>query len=279
MTPITFALRKIHIAIPKRILDVAFTPDAYQRFSRDLFRADALDYQITQQIINGIVRPDCDAFGAELTDIRLDGVVPEPISADAYLLYIPKELTNNRSITSVLSLNFMSMNMMNNPVMGGYASGMMNTNCQNKIKPVSETLGKALAPMMVTETANVRLIGENTVLVEDIVRPMSGNASLRCVLTMDEDFSSLQRPAWIKFAELCVLATKAFIYNKLVLEIDQAQLVAGRNLGEFKSIVDGYSDANELYNTFLQEQWGKIQYMSDAKRMNRHIAMLVGRFK
>lgn len=277
-TAIKTAIGSIHNRIPRRILEAAFNPHVNQRFRQDVYQANSIDNLILQNVINRRVRLDCDTLGSEEVDLLLENVPFEHVDTGKYIIHVPKSATNNRVITSVLSLNLF-------PVLSMYGTAQMGlrgnnlTGCGSIIGQASQGVADALRPMVATETSNLRLISENTVLVEDMVIPSSSRFNLRCILTADPEFTHLARPAWITFGELCVLACKAYIYNTLILEIDQAQLVAGRSLGEFKNIVDSYSDADELYQTMLYEKWGKIQYMSDEKRMNRHIHMLVGRWK
>ena len=130
-------------------------------------------------------------------------------------------------------------------------------------------------PVPIVSTANVTLIGENTVLVKDNIH-LPGNMYLRCVLEADSEFSHLAPASVLAFSKLVEYATKAYIYNNLIVEIDYAELSGGMALGRLKEIVEGYSDANELYETHFNEVWRKVAIFNDFEAHRRHLKMVLG---
>ena len=48
------------------------------------------------------------------------------------------------------------------------------------------------------------------------------------------------------------------------------------NLGKFKDIIEEYSDANELYETYLTEKWQKISFCNDRESYGRFVKLIVG---
>lgn len=239
----------------------------------------SVDDVIREKVINKRVRLDCDISGATEATIPLHGIKLEPIDTAKYLIHIPKESTNGRVITTVLALIFYSMqNVGLGGVFLGSNTGHMQTACMgNKTHPAN-AMSKSVAPQIVSQTSNVRIIDGHTVLVEDLVNPTQYGA-LRCVLANDAEFSTLSPPAWFAFGHLCTLATKAYIYNQYAIELDMAELVGGKELGKFKEIVDGYADANELYAEYYTTKWRKVQFMNDEPRHARFIKSMIGRYK
>ncbi len=77
------------------------------------------------------------------------------------------------------------------------------------------------------------------------------------------------------FRTLSLLRVKAWIYNAAVIDLDEGEIKAGFSIGAFRSIIDGYSNALEDYETYLREQWRGVEFMSDKSRMNRFVTALI----
>lgn len=270
MNAITKALFDISARIPKEILIEVFAPKTY------LFRNSVIDYeeQIKNLVIRSRVMVDCDLVGGTEVFIPLSGCPSEAIDNDRLtaVYHIPKSKTQGRTITSVLSLSY---------VLGSNstAAGALFRNCS-----ISDTLvaGKAMfdaaSTIPVPSTARVQLIGENTVMVKD-TSYQPGQGILRCTLASDENFSHLQIKSYPAFSKLCELATKAYIYNNYAIKLDTAKLVGGQELGRFKEIVDSYSDAEEMYQTYLKETFQKVLFMNDREKYERFTKLMIGAFR
>jgi hypothetical protein len=133
----------------------------------------------------------------------------------------------------------------------------------------------AMGHIPVTSTARVQLIGENVVMVRDTAI-LPANIYLRCVMANDENFSHLQMKSYRNFADLVVLAVKAYVYNEYVIRMDMAELYGGQQLGRFKEVVDQYADAEELYQTYLTEKWQKVAFMNDQESHTRFLRTIIG---
>ena len=133
----------------------------------------------------------------------------------------------------------------------------------------------AMSSIPVTSTARVQLIGENVVMVRDTVL-LPANIYLRCIIANDENMSHLQLKSYRDFANLGVLAVKAFIYNDYVIKMDLGELSGGQVIGRFKEIIDTYSESEELYQTYITEKWQKISFQQDHEQMGRFLKLLIG---
>jgi hypothetical protein len=71
-------------------------------------------------------------------------------------------------------------------------------------------------------------------------------------------------------------AIKAYVYINLDIRMGRSFLSGGQDLGRFRDVVDGYADANELYETFFEESWRKIAIFSDDQAHKRHMKMVTG---
>lgn len=268
MNAIQKALKDIRTNIPKEILERTFLTQNMSAFGgRHNFQPLSLDQRIREAVIDGIVLPDCHLVGGTEVTIPLTSVQPEYLNSYNLIYRIPKHLTQQRSIMRVLHITFGD---------GGIA-GAMNLGVHGRSELLSKAQGliSTRSSIPVVSTANIELIGENTVLVRDNVT-MPGNPYLRCVVENDAELAGFLPAAVIAFGRLCVLACKGYIYNNINISMDQAQLSGGVALGRFREVVDGYSDAMEQYQTMFEERWRKIALLADPEAHKRHLGMLTG---
>lgn len=267
------ALLEVYAQIPPQVLQLAFI-DKHRKMRGVPLSLDAI---ITDTIINKRVSKDVNFVGGQEVVIPLFQLKPERPDPYSYLYRIPKDLTNGRSITSCLSVIYY---MANNWAM--YSNGTSvsgnNYNVKNQGAGVLHQQAKALidvnGPIPVISTANTIVLGENVILINDYSGlVVTGGA--RCLVGYDPQFSTIVDGAKNRFAELVVLATKAWIYNNVIVPIDVNELVAGSELGVVKTIIERYEDAEEKYQE-LRKTWRKVATLSDPVRKQRYIRRLIG---
>ena len=261
------AIDEVKFRVPRQILDAVF-------IQRDR-RWRQTPISIDEHILNEVVRPrvliDCNLSGGTEVFIPLDNT-PVTRTNDYTSVYrIPKDRTQGRSIISVLNITFSDPTKVSSY---GVAAGTQNTIMLQAGQSVMDAMGS----IPVTSTARVQLIGENVVMVRDTV-VLPANIYLRCILANDENMSHLQLKSYRPFAELVVLAVKAYIYNEYIIQMDLGELHAGQMLGRFKEIIETYAEADELYRTFLIEKWDKISVMNDTESWTRMLRTQLGGFR
>lgn len=257
MNPIEKAISEAKFSIPMEILNRAFSPTVLYG------RATALniDAVIREKVIEARVKVDCNLVGGTQLDVPLRSINPEQIPLPtgspyswAMVYRIPMELTQNRLISRVLWLaNTVS------PISGTYTYASYNGSA---LANAAMGVMQSQAPIPTMSTARIDLIGPNTVLISD-TNQWPYDACLRCFVENDPDFSTLPPGAYPKFARLCVLAIRAYIYNTLVIQINTAEIYNGQELGRFKEIVDGYADSNDLYTEYLESTWKEVAAYAD----------------
>lgn len=264
MNPVSYALTQINFRIPKELLEKTFVDRTkYVRFT-----PQTLGENIKATVLRPRVFVDCDVVGGTEVLIRIANFQTDRPDDFTAIYQIPKSATQNRSISSVLNVTF------NDPT--GISYYGMSSGCQStQMMATSMALLDSAGTIPVTSTAQVSLIGENVVMVRDTTI-LPANAFLRCILASDENWSHLQMRVFRKFADLCVLAVKSYIYKTLVIEVDQAELSGGFQLGRFREVLDGYADSEELYQEYLTEKWQKISLMNDHESWTRHLRGVVG---
>lgn len=261
-------------AIPKALLEKAF-------FSPSLDWRQPTQNNLEEQIINLVIKPkvlvDCDIVGGEQTMIPLEGLTFDKPNPRTTVIRIPKSRTNGRSIMSVLNVSFLSYSLMSGyGQQASYGSGLAFSNNDNSaLMGATGAMLAAMDNIPVTSTADCKLIAENTISVIDVVS-FSQNAYLRCTIANDENLNNIQIRSYSAFSKLVEYAVKAYIYNALIVEVDRAEMVAGMDLGVFKSILESYSDAHQTYHDYLREKWQAIALMNDTAAYHRFAKLIIG---
>lgn len=263
--PITYAISQIKRVIPRQILEETFIASGRHRYRE----SRSLDSFIRENVIDNWVAVDIELLGSTFAQIP---VLPSWISNQGngeYLIRVPMAATQGRAITRVTSVEIGN---------GGGVNGVSQYSSFNSnaaLNGAQKVLDAAMATP-ITGTPHVELLDNNVIYVTDIL--FSGfNLYVNCYLSADENFNNLTKPAWLHFAQLCVLACKAYIWTELHIKVDQAYLAGGQELGTFKDVIDDYSDANEMYQEYFNERWKKVAIMADPKSKERFLRRLIGK--
>ena len=266
MNPITKALDEVMFRIPREILKVVFL-EPYQHY-RDL--PSDIKERVRFMVLQPRVLVDCNLVSGVETRIDLSDVASETVDGGYTTVFqIPKTKTNGRSILSVFDVTYGNLF----SAQGGHA-----TYSYGRASPALQLASATMDAQLRTPyvgSARVELIGENVVMVQDsIILPQT--LYLRCSLENEENMSNIQARSYLVFSRLVELAVKAFIYNSYIIQLDMGELRSGVQVGRFKDIVEGYSDAEQMYQEHLNEQWAKVAFMNDATSMTRFISLLSG---
>ena len=273
------ALNQIKFAIPMQILQRAFIDQSY--FSHNPY---SIDDNILTNVIRSKVMQDCNLLGGTTIVIDVAQCSTRTVDSMTKVITVPKSVTAGRSIVSVINVSYVTAGLLAALSAGG--PGFTNTNVSsssccgaNSNSPIQNALtnlynvGNSLP---VISTAIAEIIGENVVLVKNLPISIGMGLGLICVVANDENMSNLQPRSIYDFSKLCVLATKAYIYNKLIIEIDIGQYKAGASLGVIRNIIEEYKDAHEQYNDFLTTVWTKVAYTNDKMKYNRLLMRTTG---
>lgn len=265
MNAIMNALRHIRQTIPKRLLEECFLANRYYHN----LTPQSVERVIEQAVIDGRVRPDINIGTGTEVVFSLANVPYQLIDVWNKIYLIPKDLTQGRSIVAVMSVGY-GFEYVNAPVAYPQQGG-------SEIVGAANAMVNSNSAVKISSSAQAWLIGENTVAIRD-----SYNASpyvhLRCWIEFDREMANLQPRAHHEFFRLVELATKAYIYNQLVLEQDYAFIHAGQELGALREELNKYSDANERYMDFLNTDWRKVAFMNDDEQMRRHTSHIFPTF-
>lgn len=267
LNPIDKAIADIKFSIPKQILKKVFLNN--QPFWTP--QNTSLEEQIKLLVIQAKVLPDCDIVGGTKVYIPTSNIPREYTDQFTVIFRVPKQMTQGRTITSVLAMSYLESNTYGQT--GG--SGQMNPCSVNAVTENALAVFGANASAPVISTAECSLVAENTVMVKDtlFIKP---NGFLWCELANPTNLSNIQIRSLPYFSKLCVLACKAFIYNEFIVQLDEGEIKGGHVLGVFRNIIESYSEALTEYNEFLTTTWATVAFMNDTRSYTDFIRMQTG---
>lgn len=275
MNALIYAVNEVQQKIPFEILQAAMNFDEQE----STINLSSLSDKILRKVIRKRVMLDANIVGGIETTIPLNGIAPS-FSEHFYTVYqIAPELTNNKEIISALGLSFMPGNGYFGQVGGQYmGSGVNNNNMFgggfNPMMNVADRIGNSASSTGVMSNAHLEIVAYNTVLVYAHYRSLA-NFGLRVVLENDTNLNNIQPRSYKHLGQLCTLAVKAYIYNKMIIALNNGYLSGGQDLGIFRAKIESFESAEDDYNTFLREVWSGVAFMNDTTRFNRFLGSMI----
>ena len=276
MNALIYAINEIKNIIPYEILHAAMTIDEDQQ----LYAMSTLEDKILNKVFKKRVLLAANVVGGIETIIPIANIHPTFTEAMYTVYYVPPELTMGKEIVSALSLSYIpTAGFMG--VTGGFGGGGMsynptspnsynNTSTMN----VASRIAGSVTTSGILSSAHLELVSRNTIAVYAHYRTLA-NYGIRVVLENHENLSNIQPRSYQSFSKLGVLATKSFIYSKLIVPLNSGMLSGGQEIGVFKSIVDSYEAAEEEYQVYLKEVWTKVAFMNDTTRYNNYLSSML----
>lgn len=263
MNAINKALTEIRFNIPEEVLNIAFVQNE-PYLARVNNQIISLDERIRNSVIKPRVLIDCNLVGGVPITVYLAYARVQEIFPGEFIITIDKSQTGGKSIVSLLSIvsNFGYVN----TASFGYVSPLLTS---------ANNMYNNLANETIMQSSRLELIGDNVIICKDPSMYLF-NTALRCVVENDENMSNIHPRFIPAFAKLCVLAVKSYIYNRCIVKMDQAFLYGGHELGSVTSVIEGYADAETMYQEYLHLEFKKIQYMNPPSNMSRHIRSMFG---
>lgn len=263
LTALDHAINRIKLNIPKEILDKTFIENN-QRF-RAYRSAVSVDSLIRQKVIREIVLTDCNLIGANEVQIPVLKSWCQLIDSNNIIVRVPKTHTQNRTITEVLNATYLPQS--------GYLMPYGTIQAVSDMTLAQNKLLNSVRNPTISGTVDTEVVGENVIAVVG-AGTIPNNLFLTVMIEYDENLSSLSRTAYGVFAQLCLLATKAYIWTNRIVMMDKAEINGGYQLNRYTSIIEGYEDAYEQYVEYLEGKWKKISFMADPQRRKKHDAMI-----
>ena len=271
MNALIYAINEITHQSPHELLQAAFTIDD----SPETVNLNTVDDKILRKLLRKRVLIDMNITGGIETIIPLNSVQPSFYEYFYTIYQIPPEMTMNKEIVSALNIMLMpGSGVFGQGNLGGNSFGNIGYMNENPVMNVANRIGSAASPSGVLSNAHLEIVGYNTILIYANFRVLT-NFGLRVLLENDSNLNNIQPRSYKDVSMACVLACKAYIYNKLIIPVNSGYLASGQDLGMFKSILESYSEAEADNNTFLRERLGAVLFMNDTTRHNRLIASMI----
>ena len=280
MNPITYAIERIiEFDIPRPMLLMAFN----SRLVNNQRNHYTLESQIRKLVIEARVLKDCNLQHGTMIHVPLKDC--ELLEWDYYTstYRIPKSLTQGKRITCVLHVTNTNGAIMPTamggssaaPSMGSglYSATASSVNSMGALTNAHMQLAASVSPVQVVSNALTYLVGENTVLVKDIV-VMPNTMFFRVMVENDENFNHVLPQWYTTFHELALEAVKMYMYNNLILEQDNVFIHSGGELNTFKSILEEFRESRDLYKELLQA-WTKSAILMDPEGSRREYQFAV----
>lgn len=244
MNPLDKSIDDVFFSIPRKLLDICFIK--YNQSVNNNYQINTACL-IREQVVVPRVLVDCNLVGG--VEVRIPVSKCEVLERDDYkaVLRVPKSLSQGRTIISVREVCEEQPNVGTNI---GSLTGMANA----MANPTPE--------FDFQYTSMCRVVAENTIYCENIQNNFPYLVMV-CLIENDKLMSNLPPRAYHHFSKLVTLAVKAHIYNTCVINMEEGVVHGGAAYSTFKSIVDSYADANQMYQEFLTDTWTKVALMSD----------------
>lgn len=260
--PIDMALNRLPMRLPRQILDLVFFPNEDHK----TIDATNLNSRIREQLIDPILMTAINNAGGMAVELDIQPSWVQMLSPVVCIVNVPKNVTQNRRITSALNSSF-GTNMISNA-----AIGIANQSNQ-MLMGSNRVFNSAKTPPYVG-TPDVRVIGSNQLEIRNFVSvPVRIRGLVR--VEYSRDFTELRPFYWKDFAELTELAIKAYCYNQMLAPMDRSFLQGGVEMGRVSSKIEEWSDASDTFDDYLRERWNRILILNDPILSSRHTKKIV----
>lgn len=266
----------IHHSVPDTILKLAFSSDNDNSLIDKTSHAPVtVDQIIHKKIIKGRVLDDCNLVGGKQKQIILRSYMLEkaaytqqektmPIGPCSFYR-IPPEDRDNQPITRISHVDYPSQYMSSQYDSFRPTYGVSVRRLARSVL-ASHTGGDFLPPPKAepVDGGLIRLFPAQYSHIDWVIT---------ADIAYDEYFTSLNPEAVSSFREMVLSATKAYIYNKLIIEIDQGKILYGADIGVIRDIITEYKEEESKYNEMLGEFSGGV--ILDLKKQNELIFAMV----
>jgi hypothetical protein len=273
------SINKVKNSIPEMILVDTFLKNQYNY--RDL--PVSLDERIKEEVIYKRVFIDLNLRSNNTVNIPLRNAQIKNVPLENnntmygynYVVILDKADIGGRSIISPITLKYYNYYMNN-----GYTNtwdGYNGVHGGGLVNGLTNSLSGATDDASPLSSARLSLLSENTILINNCsLIPNLNSCQIECIVSNDESLSDIKPKVMPYISDLVVLATKAYIYNKMVLALDQGRLIGGHELGRYREIIDSYADANQMYDEMLENKINKILFMNNDKLMENYVKATFG---
>lgn len=284
MSAIAHALHTLKYVIPNEILTAAFGEcGGYQLTSIDEhIRLYVIINRVMRDInlVNGetaflpMVEGDLNYFGDNQFSVFF---------SDEYLM--GREIISATAYHAGMGISGNSVGYQGGP--SGYSSGSHPANgyCNSQYSKAQSTqLNSALnaidaqaSPYIPNVNTQLLVVAKNTIVSRN-VNIYGETGAMEVQLSNDPELNNISPRSIPAFTELCILATKSYIYSKLFMSLAHSSIYAGQGFEQKNSYISDLIDAEEEYRTYLREEWARVSFMNDSTQYHEFLKMQINPF-
>lgn len=261
---VEYILDAIEREIPSKILNAVFRP-------RNPHLNDGTQYNVREiirvEVLNEWIIRDLNTHGVKEMLLPLNTSRIVDLNWNQKLVIIPKSATANRRIIGLSRVGFF------NPyaIMGSdNAAGWAVSEVQSQL----DRMAASLSSIPRVETKYVRIVNENTFLIEDIVLINTSFWAGVCV-EADDALSDFSPAYWGKLADYGMLACKAVCYKRFIDNYDGAFIEGGHELGQLSDMIRNWADTADQYKDMKNTKFRKLTRLNDKHWKREHIKSII----
>ena len=279
MNAIEYSIRQIRNRIPEAVLVYGLTKN--DPIGLDAFTS--LDMRIRTNVIRGIVLPQLNINSQREVVIPLSGITPKIDIYNNSVWKIPKDRTGGLDIVMAIGIGTTSL-LPNAMLQGGvgvgtgigegygsFGGGLSGCSRGNYLTGQMQKVMDSYKPIANDYNVTADLIAPNVILLKGSSFILNQQLALRCRVENDSNLNNIKPTSYDVIAKACVLATKAYIYNERIIDMDMAAMQYGQELGRLSQIVESYESAQEEYDLYIEEMVRKVLFMNDQESFTKFI--------
>lgn len=263
--------------IDQYLLELAFNnPNAnYQGNWYDILDESSIEQGIREKVVHAYVLPSCKINGGKTEFIDLYGSRVRDLGNGAVEVKVPLHVTGGRHIVSPIEVYLGNLG----SITGVNALNQSNDNTSNGVmgEMLQNTLDTLSSSRAIPQTyTNLHVTGTNCFVIFGMTNPLFSMCA-KVILELDDNLSSIHPRCWDTFGDLCILATKNYIYRTCRRPTEEAVYRSGVPLESIRDDIAEFRDAWKEYRELFSTTWTKKMSMSDTQKVNSSIAAITPR--
>lgn len=263
-------LRHVYNRIPEEIL-----LEGFRQMMQETHRT--LDAVVKESIIIDIVLHNCNLYAGKTKKIVLyqdyvknavDTMLFTVMGGDYGIYQIPPEARENRPISAVLDLAY--------PTTMAFYGAYPNIDVTGRsvTNAADEVLASATRSPMYVSPTPMLIDGQAGIIQMSPPAAVHIDWILSCMLAYDKNLTNISPNIMNHLKYLTEYAAKSYIYNKLIVKVNQGFISQGMQLEAIRSIIESYADAYDRFEEYLLKFRGASNFSTDIFR--DFISLLVG---
>lgn len=231
----------------------------------NLVDQNTIEQGIMEKVIHAMVLPSCHINGGKTEFIDLYGARVRDVGMGAVEVKVPMFMTGGRHIVNVMEVYLGNLNSVTgilglSTTNGACGQGVMNEMLGNQIDSLNTS--RAI-PQTYT---NIHMNGSNSFVIFGMTNPLFSMCA-KMTLEFDDNLSTINPRCWDTFGDMCILATKAYIYRTCRRPTEEAIKRSGVALDSIRDDINEYRDAWKEYRELQSTTWTKKMAYSDTTRV------------